>query len=769
MLMNTQHLRTLYCWSFIFLSVLVLTRTLSSLTADYFDPRLLILAVLVGIGSSHVAVQIPKVNATISVADAFVYLGMLLFGTEAGVLLGFADAAHVLFSTRRTLTTRLFAAAGLMVPAYLAGLAVESIFGALEVLPRTLGAARYGAALLLLALVHYFCNTMIVAGSQALKLAQPFWQTWRDHYLWASLTYLFGAAVAGVAARYAVAHGFFTVLLAVPVVALLYVTYRQYLSNVETSARQAEQAERHAAELADANDALRRSEHDYRALFERAHDAILIVTPDREIVLDANERACRMYGYERDEFIGSSLETVTRDVARGKEFVARVMTSGEGLGFETVQLRRDDSEMHLEINAAAGTYQGARSMQVIARDITERLTLEAQLRQAQKMESIGTLAGGVAHDFNNLLCAILGNCAFLLDALPADADEREDAEEIKRCAERAADLTRQLLAFSRKQMLQPKVLDLAELLGDTGKMLRRLIGEHINLSFDFASDLMRIEADPGQIDQVVMNLAVNARDAMPGGGRLRIEAHNEFVYGERAVANDLAPGAYVRLTITDSGEGIPPEVQTRIFEPFFTTKEQGKGTGLGLSTVYGIVKQSGGTLKLDSEVGRGTTFHIYLPGIDEEEDLMMKVTGYALAHGTETVLVVEDDPSVARIAKRVLDRCGYRTLPAADGREALRVAAEFDGEIHLLLTDVVMPEVSGRDLAESLRAPRPGMRVLYMSGYTDDDVLRSSVASDQAPFLQKPFPPDVLVAKVREVLDAPAGSTVTVAAGHSAE
>ena len=389
-------------------------------------------------------------------------------------------------------------------------------------------------------------------------------------------------------------------------------------------------------------------------------------------------------------------------------------------------------------------------------DITDRKRLEEKLRQSQKMEAIGRLAGGIAHDFNNLLTVITGYGQILFGEMRPNDPLRSNVEEINKAGERAVVLTRQLLAFSRKQVLEPKVLDLNAVATNMESLLRRLIGEDISLRTALASALSCVKADPGQVEQVIMNLAVNARDAMPQGGHLTIETANADLdesYAEERFS--VQPGPYVMLAVSDTGCGMDAETQARIFEPFFTTKGQGKGTGLGLSTVYGIVKQSGGYIWVYSEPGRGTTFKIYLPRVDAQaEALEPHSPRQESLQGTETILLVEDEERVRRLARTILAGHGYSVLEAPNGAEALRISEQHGGAIHLLVTDVVMPEMSGRELASRLIAKNPDMKVLFVSGYTDDTVLRYGVVQAGIPFLQKPFTPSTLARKVREVLDA---------------
>lgn len=501
--------------------------------------------------------------------------------------------------------------------------------------------------------------------------------------------------------------------------------------------------------------AIEQSERDYRGLFENAHDAILIIDPESEIVLEANQRACQLYGFSREEFIGMSLEALSIDLSAGKLRIAETLSKGERVSFETTQRRRDGREMFLEVNAALVEYKDQQAILSVNRDITERRQLEDQFRQAQKMEAIGRLAGGVAHDFNNLLTAITGYSQLLMMNLPKDNPIRSDIEEIFKAGERAASLTRQLLAFSRKQVLQPSNLNINAIVADVERMLRRLIGEDIDIVIALAPGLGNVKADRGQIEQVIMNLVVNARDAMPRGGKLTLET-SRVILDENYVRGHIGvkPGSYVMLAVSDTGCGMDKETQTRIFEPFFTTKEQSKGTGLGLSTVYGIVKQSGGDIWVYSEVGRGTTFKLYLPLIAETAGVSSQLDiGQELRRGTETILLVEDEAVLCRLNARVLHDQGYTVLEAESGKEALEISSEYDGEIHLLLTDVVMPELSGNALLTEILPARPDIKVLFVSGYSDDAVVHHGVLDSGAPFLSKPFRPETLARKVREVLD----------------
>jgi len=476
-------------------------------------------------------------------------------------------------------------------------------------------------------------------------------------------------------------------------------------------------------------------------------------------IAECNDAMARMYGYdEARELIGTRLDDL-HNVAdpTNREQIGAFLRAGYRVSNSETREHDREGRPRVFLNNVVGFVEDGHLVRVwgTQRDVTEQRHLEEQFRQAQKMEAVGQLAGGIAHDFNNLLTAILGNTQLLLRELPPGDSKRGDVEEIRKASERAASLTRQLLAYSRRQMLQPEVLDLNVVVADMDKMLRRLIGEHIALVAVPAPDLGRVRADPNQIEQVIVNLAVNARDAMPDGGKLTIETANVDLDETFAQAHlGSVPGSYAMLAVTDTGAGMDASVRAHLFEPFFTTKEVGKGTGLGLATVYGIVKQSGGYISVYSEPGRGTSFKIYLPRIATPAETAPGPQKPVAARGTETVLVVEDEPAVLTLSRRALEAQGYVVLAASDAAAALRVVERHGGTIHLLLTDVVMPGLSGRELADRLTAQRPGIRVLYMSGYPGDAVVQHGTLPSGSAFLQKPFSPDGLARKVRDVLDA---------------
>lgn len=510
-----------------------------------------------------------------------------------------------------------------------------------------------------------------------------------------------------------------------------------------------------------AEDALRASEELYRTLVATSPDAITLYDLEWRIT-SASPRTASLHGYETvTELVGKhALELIApEEHARATKDCDKILTEGVGRGLEYTMLRKDGGRFIGELNAALIRDAQGRPKAFIAtvRDVTERKRLEEQLRQAQKMEAIGRLAGGIAHDFNNLLTVINGYSQMLLNSLEADSPLRADVEAILHAGERAANLTRQLLAFSRRQVLEVRLLNLNEILMNMIKMLQRIIGEDISLELNLAEDLGKVRADPGQIEQVVLNLAVNGRDAMPDGGELIIETANVELDKEAIQRHSgLEPGRYVLLAISDTGLGMSAEVRKHLFEPFFTTKEVGQGTGLGLATVYGIVKQSGGDISVYSEPGRGTTFKIYLPRVDETDDSahgLGRSTAKDIPRGKETILVVEDNEEVRQVAVLALRNLGYRVLEARNGLEAIQLFQAQPEAIHLVLTDVVMTGMSGREMAEQLKQIQKGLRVLYMSGYTDAAVVRHGILEPGTPFIQKPFAVETLARKVRELLD----------------
>jgi two-component system cell cycle sensor histidine kinase/response regulator CckA len=527
-----------------------------------------------------------------------------------------------------------------------------------------------------------------------------------------------------------------------------------------TSQELAEEALRRQATLLKSQaEALRASENTYRMLLEQASDGIFLVDTNGTFVT-VNTRGCEMVDRSWEELrrLKPADVLADEDVDITGERMEE-LRHGRTLLSERRLKRADGSYLPVEVSSKL--LPDGR-LQAIVRDITQRRETEetlrereAELRQAQKMEAVGRLAGGVAHDFNNLLTAIQGHTQLLLEDVPGDDPMYGELQEISKAADRAASLTRQLLAFSRKQVLQPRMIDLNHIVADMQKMLVRLIGENISLEVKLEEHLASVRADPGQLQQVLLNLVVNGRDAMPDGGTLRIATKNALL---DAAFTKLNPGSrvgsYASLSVCDTGTGMDAELLTHIFEPFFTTKAPGSGTGLGLSTVYGIVKQSDGYIAVSSDVNSGTTFTIYMPRVDGIEPEQPVLAARAAPEGSgATVLLVEDEESVRTLVEKVLERKGYRVLLAGNGREALELAAAYDDEIDLLITDVVMPEVGGRELARRIELDRPGIRILYMSGYSEEAVAQHGVLEPGTDFLEKPFTPEVLIERVRLILD----------------
>ena len=510
---------------------------------------------------------------------------------------------------------------------------------------------------------------------------------------------------------------------------------------------------------------LSQSEERYRDYFENAKDAIYVHDLTGRYIM-VNKAGEELIGYSREEILQMRISDVVPRLCLD-QIHARLKEKLEDHSltiYEVEAIRKDGSRVPIEVSSRLIYENGVPvAVQGSARDITERRRAEEalrasqlQLQQSQKLEAIGQLAGGVAHDFNNMLTAIIGYTDLSLRRVGLENPIRRNLEETKKAAERAASLVRQLLAFSRKQILEPKVLDLNDVVKDMHKMLTRLIGENIKLATRLQTDIGSVKADPCQVEQIIVNLVVNARDAMPRGGRVTIETANVTVDDQTAAKHvAVIPGEYVMLAVSDTGSGMDQETQARIFEPFFTTKEVGKGTGLGLSTVYGIVKQSGGNIWVYSEPGFGTVFKVYLPRIDDAtaSTIARQTQERNALRGTETILLVEDEDVVRGLTRQILIQAGYNVLDARSGDEAIRLCHAHAGSIDLLLTDVVMPEISGKEVADRLLELRPTIRVLFMSGYTDEAIVQHGVLDANVKFLQKPFTWVALTRKVREVLN----------------
>jgi hypothetical protein len=512
-----------------------------------------------------------------------------------------------------------------------------------------------------------------------------------------------------------------------------------------------------AIERRRSEDALRKKEEMFRLLF--SHNPLPTWVIDRETLqfLEVNDAAVQVYGYSAEEFRNMTILDLRPEEEKARFLHFLQQNSGDGLYHGSWKHRKKDGKIvQVETTTHELEYSGKQVRLVVAQDVSERHILEQQLRQSQKMEAVGRLAGGVAHDFNNLLMVIKGHTELLLSVLPHSEQYSRKIEQIERAADRASALTRQLLAFSRLQVLQPHVMNLNDVVEDMGRLLPRLIGEDIELIIRASENLGAIRADASQMEQIIMNLAVNARDAMPEGGRLIIETSNVDLDGSYNAKHPIVhqgPGPYVLLAVSDTGTGMDGETQAHIFEPFFTTKAQGKGTGLGLATVYGVVKQSGGFIWVYSEVGRGSTFKIYLPRVDQPVDRVGPVPAAAEApRGTATILLTEDEQDVREVAREFLESGGYTVIEARDGAEALGLVEKHKGAINLLITDMVMPRMTGLELAARLKESQPGLRILYMSGYSERAVEESMQPDPAIRLLSKPFSRGALLRTVHELL-----------------
>ena len=510
-----------------------------------------------------------------------------------------------------------------------------------------------------------------------------------------------------------------------------------------------------------AEEEVRASAARYRSLFDASPLPMWVFDLETLAFLAVNDAAVRHYGYSREEFSRMTLDGLRRseEVLAMRQDVAD--HSDVSFGKIWRHVTKDGREIQVAIKSHDIDFEGRTARLVLATDVTERLraeealrATEEQLRQAQKLEAIGSMAGGIAHDFNNMLSVVLSYANLVLEGLKAGDPLRDDLLEIRQAGERAAEMTRQLLAFSRKQMLEPRVVDPNRLLAGMEKMLGRLVGEDIKVSLQMSRSVGKVLVDPSQLEQVIMNLVVNARDAMPEGGAISVETADVDLDEHYAATHvGVTPGPHVMIVVSDTGTGMDRATLARIFEPFFTTKEPGKGTGLGLSTVFGIVKQSGGHIWVYSEPGQGTTFKIYFRRTEAAEAHDSEAPAPRELTGSETILLVEDDDQVRALMRSVLKRNGYQVLEAQNGGEALLIAEEFAGPIHLLVTDVIMPRMSGRRVAERVSKQRPETGVLYVSGYTENMVVQHGVVEAGVTFLQKPITPEALLRKVRQILE----------------
>ena len=714
---------------------------------------------------ASVNLRLPKsTTVIISMSDVFPILALIYFGAGPALVTLWVDTItasitdysrrHGVYFYRKILLHRFFFnLAGSPLAVLAMGIAYNAAMA--SGLPSP---ANLGLGMALVAAMWFTVNTVTLAAAVSFWSAQPFWAIWKnavDLYL---LNFFGSAAFAGMIFLFYQQLNVYILLFASPVVILLYRLYRYHLNQSEQAQQHIQQLNELYQQAIQTQEAQRRSEERYRSLVEAASDAIFSLSPDHNIT-SLNTAFQRITGWASDEWVGRRFEDLMHpdDVTAAKETLQRVF-GGETLLLSELHLKRKTGDyVVVECTTTPHLQDGhVIGLLGIARDMTERQRLEETLRQSQKMEAVGRLAGGVAHDFNNLLVVIIGYSGLLMEKLDERFDRsRAMVEEIQRAADRAASLTRQLLAFSRKQIMQPVPLSMNTIVTNMHKILRRVIGEDIHLVNTLERSLGVIKADPGQIEQVLLNLVVNSRDAMPKGGQLSIQTANVTAseVGEMVKA-PVREGQYVMLAVSDTGSGIPEDIQNLIFEPFFTTKESGKGTGLGLATVYGVVNQSGGYIALDSAVGKGTTFRIFFPRVHEQVKPGDSRKGIQTVDGTgETVLLVEDEEAVRDLASEILSSKGYRVLEAGACDLALRISREHSGPIDALVTDVVMPQMSGRQLAEIIQGIRPEIKVLYISGYTDDIISHHGVLEPGTAFLQKPFSPEAFVGKVHDLLN----------------
>jgi len=580
------------------------------------------------------------------------------------------------------------------------------------------------------AVVFFVGNSLVVSVIIALTEAKPIIGTWTSHCFWSFPYYIIGACIAGLFSYTTGLIGWQTSILTLPVIYLIYRSYRLYLDRLEESRL-------HGQDLRDAATRL-------NSVLESTTDSVFAISPDGKITY-ANQRArSRLFG--DSDPVGTDLWARFPKLAKSvfRDQVSRALVEKTPI---------DAEEFFADLNAwfevRANTSE--EGLALYLKEVTERRELSERLRQAQKMEAIGRLAGGVAHDFNNLLTVILGYSQMVVDRLGIKHPAATSMTEVIQAGERAAALTRQLLAFSRKQILQPEVLNLNDVVAGLQGMLRRLIGEDIRICVGLDPKIGKVRADRNQIEMILVNLSVNARDAMPNGGELKIATYNGVVDENNAITHWAGPQSHAVLSVTDTGHGMDAETKGKIFEPFFTTKEQGKGTGLGLSSVYGIVQQSGGFVTVQSEVGRGSTFFVHLPCVTDSAKPVETFRIEGRYHGSGKILLVEDETALRELAGRMLTEAGYIVASTGDGGEALRLSRTELESIDLLITDMVMPGMSGPDLAAHLLKRLPKLKVLYISGYTDDPLIEAGALSDRETLLRKPFTRDQLLMTVQKI------------------
>ena len=725
------------------------------------DPFRFYCYLLLAMPASCLKVTLPGVTGTMSVLSLFLLAGIVELGIPETLVIGVTCVViQCLWHAR--LRPRpiqiLFSVADIV-------LAITAAYYAYRVSSLPLLYLKTPLRLAIAASVFFVFNTVPIAAVIALTEKKAIRQVWRECYCWSYAHYLVGAAMVGVFIFANQTLDWQAWLLILPVAYVIHRSYRLYLDKLQTERKRAEEDKRHSAEVAD----LHTQTVQALASAMRANarlDAVIQASPLATLALDRdgnvtswNPTAEHIFGWSAEETIGNWPPFATgRSVEFIQDMIERSLRGELIAGLEVTQERKDGTSFSAAIWTARleDRADGVSGILVMVADVSDRKQLEDQLRLSQKMEAVGRLAGGIAHDFNNLLTVINGYGSMLTDSLKGNPHARGHAEEIVSAGTRAADLVSQLLTFSRRRITQPKAIEANQLVRDMEGMLRRIITEHIELTTVLDPDSGWIEADVNQMEAVSLNLATNARDAMPSGGVLLIETARVEVSAvdQRLVGTNLAPGSYVRLTVKDTGQGMSKETKRHLFEPFFTTKEVGKGTGLGLPSVYGGVQQNHGSIVVESEIGQGSTFSIYLPRLDRPNLLESRhAPARSRSKGTETILLVEDESAVRRMMFEALTRTGYRVWEATNGADAIRKFGEHIGEVDLLVTDIMMPVMNGRRLAEELRSRHPSLSVVFMSGHAEDVINRQGCVSPAADLLQKPFFPDVLVQKVRGVLD----------------
>ena len=711
------------------------------------------------VASSAAVLQLSTSRVAFSIAEIFTFSAVLLFGPAIGTLTVAVDCAVLscrLAMRGRPLRRTVLSITAPTLAMWIAAHLIVALVDVQSSLRAPLASPAPWLALLAGALTYYLLDTGMIAVAVALDERQSVWRVWRDHFAQLWVSFFVGAHAAGLIVIAVRESGWWFLALVAPIPLLLYYALRTWVARLDDRVVHLQQMHEQAQILHEqqtmrlqAETVLRERDRQFQAVFDGALDALFLVDDQRRVV-SANPAACALLNVTGDHLPSSPLDSflTAGSADEIRTSWTRMLDLGEHKG--ELVAATGGRERTVEFSFNAGVVPHGHLF--VWRDVSERKRLEAQLQQSQKMESVGRLAGGVAHDFNNLLTVIIGNAEMALH----EARVEEDLKEILSAAGRGAALTRQLLAFSRKQLLETKVVNPNGVVSNIETMLRRLLDESLEFTSVMDPAVWPVRVDVTQLEQVIVNLVVNARDAMPEGGRLAIATRNVDVQEptKSCSGDDVAPGAYAVITVSDTGSGMDPDTQARIFEPFFTTKALERGTGLGLSMAYGIVRQSGGHILVDSTPGRGSTFSIYLPRVEPSPAAATGAAGPAVPSvGAETVLLVDDDDAVRSLAGRSLRRQGYTVLSTGSGDEARQLAANREPPIDLLVTDVMMPGMNGPALADALRRENPRLKVIFMSGYADDAVSEPPVG-DRTRFLQKPFATVDLPRAVRELLDA---------------